>query len=81
MVALPKIIKSSAKKEWLGNVVLPEVIQLNQLLSTREIRHLLKISSAIQKRRGERGSPCRTPLEQLKKPTALPLTRRDNFAE
>jgi hypothetical protein len=38
---------------------------------------LLKTSSARQNSRGERGSPCLTPLEQLKNPSDLPLMEID----
>jgi hypothetical protein len=43
--------------------------------------YLLNTSSAKQKRRGERGSPCLTPLVQLKYPCDLPLIETDKKAD
>ena len=62
--------------ELLGPLLRESLFKVTSLLIPR-----LKTSLARQKRRGESGSPCLTPLLQEKKPIDLPLTRKDNFAE
>jgi hypothetical protein len=42
---------------------------------------LLKASITITNRKGERGSPCLTPLELLKKPDGEPLIKTEKEAE
>jgi len=42
---------------------------------------LLNTSSTVQNKRGDKGSPCLTPLLQLKKPCSLPLIEMESFAD
>lgn len=73
---------SYAYREWLGiEIPLAPVIGDRFPLDTNSEIPLLKASSAIQNKRGERGSPCLIPLFQEKKPTNLPLTQKDSLAD
>jgi len=62
---LQKIMMSSAYRECEGTLIdLEPLIRSSLPCSTSFEIFLLRASSAIQKKRGERGSPCLTPLLQ-----------------
>lgn len=42
---------------------------------------LLRTSSAEQNSKGDKGSPCLTPIVQEKKPSRFALTLMESFAE
>lgn len=49
--------------------------------STKAERPLLKASSTIQNKRGNRGSPCRTPQQQGKKPINFPFIKIESLTK
>jgi len=49
--------------------------------ATRLVIDLLRTSSAMQNRRGDKGSPCLTPLLHLKYPICDPLMEMDIYAD
>ncbi|KAK1278509.1 hypothetical protein QJS04_geneDACA014819 [Acorus gramineus] len=73
-------MRSSAKSKW-------ETLRLEWRNFPRELEFTLsskvqeKAFITITNRSGERGSPCRRPQEELKKPFGLPLTKTENEAD
>ena len=76
---VPRSNVSSANWRWVTDIdaVAPTVYPTNMFLSTTDFIIICNPSAAIRKRKGERGSPCRSPLFKGNSSVGLPLTKTE----